>query len=116
MSRPRQIPDKACIECGKVFRPHSWKQFRRPHACCTQRCRSRRGARLRPQQLQAATAASVRVMHQRARVRVEADICAQYGDLSDREMALFNLAEKIGYRRGYGTAYKRRQREEGTAA
>jgi hypothetical protein len=114
MSAPRQIPDKACAECNRVFRPGSWKQFRNPESCHSRKCASRRmyrqgrGARLVRASAQASTA--------RKRRRVEALVGKQYGALTDREIALFNLGMQTGYDRGYGQAYKRAQRREGTAA
>lgn len=114
MSAPRQIPDKACAECGKAFRPHSWKQFRNPESCHNKRCASKRA--YRQGRCSKLAQASARASSLRRRRRVEKTTRKQYGELSAREIELFNLGMKIGYDRGYGIAYNRQRRQEGTAA
>lgn len=44
----------------------------------------------------------------RRRQAVEAMVGKRYGELSVREIELFNLGMRVGYDRGYAKAYNRR--------
>jgi hypothetical protein len=105
MSAPRQVPDKKCAECPTVKRPKGWAQHRNPEWCCSRSCASRRTFRLKSGPLM--SAARKTLEHAQSRARVERAVRKKYGELSVREIELFNMGMKVGYDRGYSKAYKR---------
>lgn len=88
----------ACPICLTPF--NTWGKVR---MTCSMTCRRVHQSRLMKGRLCSATAAksAAEARGRRCRERTEADAKARFGPLSAREIALFNFAAKIGYRRGY---------------
>lgn len=114
MPRRPQIPEKQCAHCPTVKRPRRWVDYHNPDWCCSTACaRAHAYPRMRAR-LSAGTTARNRRL---ARERVEAAVGRQYGELSVREIELFNRGVKVGFNRGYLKGYKARTRgKESTAA
>lgn len=110
--RRREIPRRRCWACKRMRQPKRWADFHRPGWCCDRQCASRRVMALmqadgRAQRMNAARKARQVADH---KARVQQAVGRQFGELSVREVALFNVAVRIGYDRGYGKAYKRARR------
>lgn len=111
MSRCRRIPEKACAEptCGRVKRPRYWKDYFSTTWCCSRSCASKRLYRLRMGKvLRAATSKRNKRQH---RERIAALVGRTYGELSVRDIELFNLGVKVGYNRGYAKGYDSKRRQ-----
>lgn len=99
MRRQCALPD-----CRAWFRP-----FHRDQEHCSKRCGAI--AVMRRQMAEGEVTPRLKgalaVRQLLARRRAEADIGEAFGDLSDREIQLFNRGVQIGYRRGYQRIYHR---------
>ena len=94
MSAPRRITDKPCAECGRPFRPGSWKIFHNPEACHNLSCGRKRS--YRRGRCAALIAGIKRAAATRRRATVERLVGQLYGELSLREIGLFNLGRAGG--------------------
>lgn len=102
--RKPEIPKRRCAECKRLRKPRTWKTYARPGWCCCRICASRRSYR-RCQGIVMSAATKVRRAKE-LRARVEAAITTLFGELSVREIAIFNRGHKIGYTHGYNRAYR----------
>lgn len=108
----RQIPDKKCAHCPTVGRPRRWADYHNRDWCCSISCAA---AHNYPRQ-RAVLSAGTKARNRRvARQHVEANVGRKYGELSVREIELFNRGAKVGYSRGYARGYKARPREKESA-
>lgn len=106
--RKREIPNKRCADCRRMRRPRRWVDFYRPTWCCSQRCSNRRLYRAGHGDV---LIAGTKARHRREkRARVEAAVHRKFGELSVREIDLFNLGHKVGYARGYARAWKQQRK------
>lgn len=107
-----EIPDRRCAHCPTIRRPRRWADYHNPNWCCSNACaRAHCYPRVRAK-LSAGT--SIRNRRQ-ARERVEAAVGRKYGELSIREIELFNRGVKVGYSRGYAKGYNARTRSKESA-
>lgn len=107
------IPEKKCAHCPTIGRPRRWADFHNSNWCCSNACAR---AHCYPQ-LRAKLSAGTSARNRRqARQRVEAAVGRKYGELSVREIELFNRGAKAGYSRGYAKGYQARPRGNESAS
>lgn len=99
----RRLPLQPCRTCGHDFRPARVVQ-----KYCHPRCFY---LTLRSSQKGAVMAAATKRLHELTKARSRAKIAAEFGALSDREVALIKMALSRGYQRGYHRARRENQRD-----
>lgn len=121
MPPQRTVPDKTCgwaiwrsklakpqppdVGCRVTFRPQNMERATTPTTCCTRVCAAKLYSAMHPSKMGRCGAAAVA---RRARARAERTTKREFGELSEREITLFNRAMRIGYDRGYNRGYKLR--------
>ena len=114
----RFVPKRRCAWCRKKRKPRSWADYNNPTWCCSRSCASLRlyhrcGDR---EKLIDGTKAANR---RRRRATAETLVNKLFGELSVREIGIFNVAMKVGYSRGYAKGYaltRRAYRRRGSVA
>jgi hypothetical protein len=112
---PRLLADRRCAwgKCGKVFRPKCATRV-----CCSLSCAGHYNHARHPDVLARGKVTAIANGTMRMRRRVEALVWQQFKDLSDREIALFDLGLRVGWQRGYNrrASGERRQYRKKKAA
>lgn len=96
----RGIPSRRCAlrSCRRFGHPRRWADYFNAGWCCSRSCASRRLYARRRAELSAGTSARNRRL---ARQKVEAAVGRKYGELSVRDIELFNLGVRVGWNHGY---------------
>lgn len=105
MPASQVIPARRCPECGQPFTPlPRLTDGTLPEACrrCIRRFNGKQRRGLQPEAFKIAVADRTRL----ARERVAQQLRREFGDISDRDAAIFSFGVGVGYTRGYNAGYR----------
>lgn len=99
----RRLPTQSCQTCGHDFPPSRIGQKYCKPGCFHLTLRSSQKGQI--------MAAATKRLHELTKERSRAKIAAEFGTLSDREIALIKMALSRGYMRGYHRARRDNRRD-----
>ena len=108
------IPPKLCAICQTPFTPQKRARGYWTETCGTQSCRVKLA--VRRSDWGARVGAAVAAKRAKAQQRIAGITAARFGELSEREQAIFAFGESEGYQRGQNAAYSKGPRKQEPAA